>query len=414
MSEVLGILKGSALVTSGFSLAALTVAGYVLHKRRTHLEKIAAINKGDATALQLVNGTLTAFNVDPAHYSKKDAAEFVKLELARLARRELYGALGAGLVALLLFVIVIVAILAPEPRRVTAELYREMRTGTPAARAEAIRHLVAAGVSQSEILRHVGEAMLAGSGVELCNLMLASAALSDPPSVSAAPSSVADSPEHQLQNPVCTSINKPDFKDAKVEKVAFVRPQFVTADFTRGRFDEAVLRDDPDYSGKENSECQIAQTSFDGATFKNSAFEGCKMSQVGFNSAVLNKVNFHRTVLDRADLRFVQATDLRFLGGHLKHVDLRDLKGTIKFALNPYGGHIRMDFALAKQLGSLPSGFQAAVCVSTLDANRCWDLVSQDVPECQALAGPKTYLVTSEQSLPACKSWVAEAAKAGK
>ena len=165
-----------------------------------------------------------------------------------------------------------------------------------------------------------------------------------------------------------------------------------------------------DYSGQERLKCNVTATKFNGATLENSAFGGCALTNSQFNSAILSSIMFHRSVLDRVDFRNAKLSHVRFFGSALKHVDLRYVVGDFEF-YDSIGLHVRVDFESAKRVKNWPERFADFKCVSSIQANQCWDLVSQDLSECRDLAPAKTYVSVDEAELQDCIAWTKSVAR---
>lgn len=288
------------------------------------------------------------------------------------------------------------------------DLIKDIRLGTPAARAEAIR-LVKVGESAplDDVLVQIGNGMKEGQGRELCNLMLTAANIQTPKTLTTALQLAGKETEYQLQNPVCTSESNPRFNDVLFSDIAMVRPNFIKADFSRSSFESVTFRDMPDYTGSEDNDCRIVQSDFIGTTLRSSSFSGCALSNVSFNSSELKSVTYHRTTINRVDFNFAQTSDIKFLASTLKHVDFRNLQdySNIAFALGTTAQHIRLDLDLALQISDWIKGQQPMICVDEATANQCWDLVSEDNPECPELAGPGTFIVSSPSQWEECMSF---------
>lgn len=418
MQEFWLFLSSFKEVTTAISLAAFCVAAITLYLRGRHIERLSAIKKAEGEdALQLVNGTLVAFDLNTAELTREQRFQLAQKELDRLSKRQLFVAILVGLIASLLAALTIVASLNPSLSEQLAEefdelsrsqILKDLRTGTPASRDAALRDVQAMSVvDQEEVRLQIASGILAGQGKELCNLMLAAKSLDEDGNITKLLKVASTEAQYQLAEPVCSSEVRPDFSNSTLQKVGLEKPNIFGAKFLSSEWHEVVFIDTPDYSGRESVDCRIADSNFNGLIARNSSFTGCVLSQVTFNSSNLENVNFNKTVLNRVDFRSSSISNMRFIGSTIRLADFRGVNtdADILFVLSTDIEQMRIDIDLAKGIEIWPEENKAFQCVSEVEASECWDMVSEDIAECRSLTRPKVYVVARQQQLESCKSW---------
>lgn len=416
MSQSLSFLSDFGSVTNTVSFAAFAVAAlvglYAQRNKQKHKERVDAIEKGGDEALRIASETATILDIDTKSLTRAQLFELAKNEQYRHIHKQKTTTALAIVVILVSGIVIGVALMfgGSDNRVKEDQLIRDIRTGTPAARSAALLAIQEEFPNNgSDFHRRISRELIASQGKELCNLLLAASDVAPALRVSDLLQTIEDSPEHQLENPVCTSESRPDFSGVSFSDIAFVRPNLSNANFTRAVFDEVTFRDDPDYSGQESSECSIIETDFIGAVLRGSSFAGCRLARVSFNSAELLSVTFLRSTLDRVNFKFGNLEAVKFLGARLKHVDLRTVGsgGEVIFSPSSSGSHVRMNYDLALSIQNILKNFEPVEVISGTVANQCWDLVSEDSPECRELAKARTYVVCEDDQLDSCKAWAA-------